>query len=98
LSTPEHTSAPLRLAKVLDLAAAASLKQDLAEFRGKTAHLDASDVQRLGTQCAQVLLSAQRTWLAEGHAFEIKTASEAFHEGLNRLGVHEMLQAMEIAA
>jgi len=88
----------LRLAKVLDLAAAATLKQDLSAFRGKNAVLDASEVQRLGTQCAQVLLSARRTWLAESQTFEIKSASEAFREGLNRLGVHEMLQAMEIAA
>jgi chemotaxis protein CheX len=98
LSEPENTTAALRLSKVLDLAAAATLKDDLAQFRGRSAVIDASDVQRLGTQCAQVLLSAQRTWLAENQTFEIKDASEAFREGLNRLGVHEMLQAMEIAA
>jgi len=83
---------------VLDLAAAAALKQDLAELRGNGAIIDASEVQRLGTQCAQVLLSARRTWLAESQTFEIQNASEAFQEGLNRLGVNEMLQAMEIAA
>jgi hypothetical protein len=44
------------------------------------------------------LLSARRTWLAENQTFEIKDGSEAFSDGLNRLGVHEMLQAMEIAA
>jgi chemotaxis protein CheX len=98
LGEPENISATFRLAKVLDLSAAATLKADLAQFRGRSAVVDASDVQRLGTQCAQVLLSAQRTWLAESQAFEIKDASEAFREGLNRLGVHEMLQAMEIAA
>ncbi len=98
MSGPEHRASTLRLAKVLDLAAAATLKTDLAQFRGGSAVIDASDVQRLGTQCAQVLLSARRTWLAEGQGFEIKDASEAFREGLNRLGVHEMLQAMEIAA
>ncbi len=98
MSEPENTTAALRLSKVLDLAAAATLKDDLAQFRGRSAVIDASDVQRLGTQCAQVLLSAQRTWLAENQTFEIKDASEAFREGLNRLGVHEMLQAMEIAA
>jgi len=98
LGASKDTQATLRLAKVLDLAAAAPLKEELTQFRGRSALLDASDVQRLGTQCAQVLLSARRTWLAEGQAFEIKDASEAFLEGLNRLGVHEMLQAMEIAA
>lgn len=98
MGEPENTTAALRLSKVLDLAAAATLKDDLAQFRGSAAVIDASDVQRLGTQCAQVLLSAQRTWLAENQTFEIKDASEAFREGLNRLGVHEMLQAMEIAA
>ncbi len=98
MSTPEDTTAIYRLAKVLDLAAAATLRDELSQFRGRSAVLDASDVQRLGTQCAQVLLSARRTWLAERQTFEIKNASEAFSEGLNRLGVHEMLQAMEIAA
>ncbi len=98
MSKPEDVPLTLRLAKVLDLAAAAPLKDELTQFRGRGAVLDASDVQRLGTQCAQVLLSARRTWLAESQSFEIKDASEAFCEGVNRLGVHEMLQAMEIAA
>ncbi len=98
MGAAKDTPATFKLAKVLDLAAAASLKDELAQFRGRSAVLDASDVQRLGTQCAQVLLSARRTWLAESQAFEIKNASEAFSEGLNRLGVQEMLQAMEIAA
>ncbi len=98
MGASNNTPATLRLAKVLDLAAAARLKEELAQFRGGSAVLDASDVQRLGTQCAQVLLSARRTWLAESQTFEIRDASEAFSEGLNRLGVHEMLQAMEIAA
>jgi chemotaxis protein CheX len=98
LGATDQTSATLRLAKVLDFAAAASLKDELSQFRGRAAVLDACDVQRLGTQCAQVLLSAQRTWQAENQPFVIKDASEAFREGLNRLGVNEMLQAMEIAA
>jgi chemotaxis protein CheX len=98
LGAIEHTEKMLRLAKVLDLAAAAALKEDLTQFRGRPAVIDASDVQRLGTQCVQVLLSAQRTWLSENQRFEIKESSEAFQEGLHRLGVHEMLQAMEIAA
>jgi len=98
LAASKNTPATLKLAKVLDLAAAAALKDELAQFRGRSAVIDASDVQRLGTQCAQVLLSARRTWLAESQTFESKQASEAFSEGLNRLGVTEMLQAMEIAA
>ncbi len=98
MGATEQTPATLRLAKVLDFAAAAGLKDELSQFRGRAAVLDASDVQRLGTQCAQVLLSARRTWLAENQPFEIKDASEAFREGLHRLGVDEMLQAMEIAA
>jgi len=98
LGASKDATVTFRLAKVLDLAAAATLKEELAQFRGRSAVVDASDVQRLGTQCAQVLLSARRTWLAESQTFEIKDASEAFSEGLDRLGVHEMLQAMEIAA
>ncbi len=98
MGAPDDNTATYRLAKVLDLAAAATLKDELSQFRGRSAVIDASDVQRLGTQCAQVLLSARRAWLAESQTFEIKDASEAFSEGLNRLGVHEMLQAMEIAA
>ncbi len=98
MGASKDATATFRLAKVLDLAAAAALKKELTQFRGRSAALDASDVQRLGTQCAQILLSARRTWLAEGQTFEIRDASESFSEGLNRLGVHEMLQAMEIAA
>ncbi len=98
MGATKHKPATLRLAKVLDLAAAGPLKEELAQVRGCSAVIDASEVQRLGTQCAQVLLSAQRTWLAEGQTFEISDGSEAFREGLNRLGVEEMLRAMEIAA
>jgi chemotaxis protein CheX len=98
LAKPDSTAEGLRLPKVLDLAAAAPLKTELAKLRGKAALLDASDVQRVGALCAQVLLSAQRTWTIESQEFRYVHASEAFREGLERMGVEEMLQAVEIAA
>ncbi len=98
MAKPDSTAEGLRLPKVLDLAAAAALKTELAKLRGKPALLDASDVQRVGALCAQVLLSAQRTWALDSQEFRYVHASEAFCEGLERMGVEEMLQAVEIAA
>ena len=40
--------------------------------------LDASGVDRLGGLCLQVLLSARKTWAADGQPFTVRAASDAF--------------------
>ncbi|MGV6819205.1 MAG: STAS domain-containing protein [Parvularcula sp.] len=62
----------------------------LDEFKaraGTPLNVDASDVEFLGGQCLQVLVAASRKWADDGAGFEIVEQSEAFCEGLSRLGL-----------
>ena len=68
----------LILAPVLDLNAAEPLKAELLARRGGDLALDASSVERLGGLCLQVLLSAIRTWRADGVNLSFSVMSESF--------------------
>ncbi|HVY35565.1 MAG TPA: STAS domain-containing protein [Caulobacteraceae bacterium] len=70
--------AAVQLSPVLDLTAAAALAAELLPYRGRPLSIDASQVQRLGGQCLQVLLSAEHTWQADGAAFAIADPSDRF--------------------
>ena len=70
-------TATVVLAPVLDLRAAEPLKGELLAARGQPLTLDGSAVERLGGLCLQVLLSAVRTWRADGQALTFVNASEA---------------------
>ena len=77
----------LRLPEVLDLKAATPLHADLLSHRGADLRLDASQVQRLGAQCLQIILSAVATWKADKAVLEIVSPSKDFIESLELLGV-----------
>ena len=77
----------VELPEVLDLKAATPLTVEFLTLRGRPVHGDASNVQRLGGQCLQVLLSAAKTWKADEIAFCLVKPSGDFNEGLARLGV-----------
>jgi len=77
----------LRLPEVLDLLAAAPLAETLLNSRGANVVIDASSVQRLGTQCVQVLLCAASAWKTEGLSLAVANRSPAFVEGLQLLGI-----------
>lgn len=68
------------LAAVLDIRAAEPLKADLLALRGQPVVLDVSNVERLGGLCLQVLLSARRTWAADGHALTLTGDAAAFSD------------------
>ncbi|MEI9890114.1 MAG: STAS domain-containing protein [Caulobacteraceae bacterium] len=71
----------LLLEPVLDLGAAERLHARLMEVRGQPLDIDASQVERLGGLCLQVLISARDTWRADGHSAVIGQASTAFEDG-----------------
>jgi chemotaxis protein CheX len=77
----------LRLPEVLDLLAAAPLAETLLNSRGANVVIDASPVQRVGTQCLQVLLCAASAWRTEGLSLAVANRSPAFAEGLQLLGI-----------
>jgi chemotaxis protein CheX len=73
-------TAVLALPAVLDIRAAEPLKADLLALRGQPVALDASNVERLGGLCLQVLLSARRTWAAEEKALTLTGDLAAFSD------------------
>lgn len=77
----------VELPEVLDLKAATPLTVEFLTLRGRPVHVDASNVQRLGGQCLQVLLSAAMTWKADKIPFALVNVSGDLNEGLARLGV-----------
>ena len=65
------------LAPVLDLRAAEPVRGERLGPPGRPVRLDGSAVERLGGLCLQLLLSAIRTWRADGQALTFINASKA---------------------
>ncbi|MDO9608898.1 MAG: STAS domain-containing protein [Brevundimonas sp.] len=77
------------LATVLDMNAAEPLKAELLARRGQPVTVDASNVERLGGLCLQVLLSARKTWAADGVDLIIAPQSQGFSEQWTAFGASE---------
>ncbi len=86
LLSDEQGASALRLEAILDLKAAGALHRDLLLHRGQDLVLDASDVNRLGGQCLQVLLAAVFAWRADGKSFSFDRPSAAFIQALDLFG------------
>jgi chemotaxis protein CheX len=86
-------AATLTLRPVLDSSAAAALREELLARRGQPLALDGGAVERLGGLCLQVLLSAYRTWRADGAAFVLSPRSTALTEALARFGASDLAGA-----
>lgn len=82
----------IKLPAMLDFAAAASLKASLSAARGLAVSIDASEVERMGALCLQVLASARATWVAEGCGFDAAARSEAFSSALALMGGADLLE------
>ncbi len=82
-------SAPqtIELSDNLDMPLAAPLAQAFTRHVGSPVVIDASRVNRLGASCLQVMLSAARTWKAQGDALTLKDPSPRFLEDLGLLGL-----------
>lgn len=93
-TTLDAPVASLCLAESLDLIAASPLAEQLLKLRGQPVVLDAREVQRLGAQCLQVLLSAAQTWKSDGISLEFIGCSQRFSDDLKLLGVEPTLLGM----
>lgn len=82
--------AVVALPAILDIQAAEALRVQLLGARGQPLTIDGSAVERLGGLCLQVLLSARRTWAADGHRLAVDPASEAFTDQWNAFGAPAM--------
>jgi len=112
LESPAHAAAPsaapaavaprgdakdvLRLPISLDLPAARPIAAALVERRGKPITIDASAVTQLGAQCVQVLLSAKRTWEADGVSLSIVNCAARMIEDLKLIGIDRTLVTGEL--
>jgi chemotaxis protein CheX len=84
-----------RLPPALDARAAAPLAQELRARAGSDLTLIAEDVQRLGAQCLQVLLAAQRKWAADGCRLHVRRGSEPFTWAASLMGAACILPLAE---
>lgn len=71
----------------LDIKAAAPLAAELIAARGGDLALNASQIERVGAQCLQVLLSAAATWAADGQELTIEEPSPAFADAIQIAGL-----------
>jgi chemotaxis protein CheX len=97
-AVPAVAGNSLALGEMLDLNAAAPLRNALLALRGADLSVDASAVQHLGAQCAQILASAALTWAADGTALSFAAASESFGQCARLLGLHSILTPESIPA
>jgi chemotaxis protein CheX len=81
------TPSILKLPENMDLNAVSAMHNQLGELKGNPVEIDASDVRKVGAQCAQVLLAAKKSWDADGKEFLIGPVSEAFETTLKLLGI-----------
>ncbi|TNC72351.1 STAS domain-containing protein [Rubellimicrobium roseum] len=81
------SSTRLDLPERLDLAATCTLAKDLIARRGGPLDLNAAAVARIGTPGLQVLLSAARTWRADGQILRLTDASPVLQEAVRTLGL-----------
>ncbi|OHV83543.1 STAS domain-containing protein [Rhizobium sp. LCM 4573] len=87
----------LKLSPVLDLNEASVLHGKLMSMRGSDVVVDASEVERAGVQCAQVLVAAARAWATDGKFFLVESASDAFDKTMRLIGIDaKQLAAKEI--
>ncbi len=83
--------AAVTLVPILDINAATPLAAELIAARGKPVEIDASQVQRLGGQCLQVLLSAEMLWRADITPFAIVGGSDAFVADWRLFGAPDLI-------
>lgn len=71
----------------LDIKAASPLANQLLALRGRDVLLNASQIERVGAQCLQVLLSAASTWRSDGSSLTISEPSPAFTDAIEIAGL-----------
>lgn len=89
------TAATITLPAVLDLRAAGPLKADIQALAGAPLDLDASNVERLGGLCLQVLLAASEAWRAAGHSFRLTNVGDSVRNDAQLLGAGQLLQGAD---
>jgi chemotaxis protein CheX len=74
------------LPRLLNSEAAGSLKNELVAARGKPLALDASQVERVGGQCFQLLLAAKAAWSEDNMPLRVVNPTRQFTESVTLMG------------
>ena len=95
---PVHTrggTTRLSLPATLDISAADDLHSALrkAVYRGRPVEIDCSQVSRLSTACAQILLAADLGLSQVDLRMTVRDCSEEFEYALSDLGLYEKLES-----
>lgn len=77
----------MTLSSELDIKAAIPLASELLALRGRDVAIDASQIERVGAQCLQVLLSAAATWDADGVELTLNSPSVPFTDAIRLAGL-----------
>ncbi len=88
MAAKKAQSGSLKLSAVLDLNEASALHGKLMAMRGGDVVLDASDVERVGVQCVQVLVAGARAWDEDKKSFLVEKASNAFEKTMQLIGIN----------
>ncbi|MEP3439232.1 MAG: STAS domain-containing protein [Hoeflea sp.] len=89
MSSKDAAPKILKLPEVLDLNAANRLHEQVLAHKGEDIDIDATEVDRVGAQCVQVLLAAALSWRADDQILKVKQASDAFIKTLQLLGISD---------
>jgi chemotaxis protein CheX len=76
----------IKLKSVLNVTSAMATARQFLDLRGRDVIVDASQVQHLGGQTLQILLSAVRIWSEDGHSFALSECSDKFIDDLKLFG------------
>lgn len=96
MASKKAESKKLKLAAVLDFNEASELRGKLLSMRGAALEIDASQVERVGAQCMQVLMAGAKAWEEDKQSFVFAGSSEAFVKTSQLIGINiEQLLAKE---
>ncbi|MCJ8520884.1 chemotaxis protein CheX [Pseudorhizobium tarimense] len=87
MASKKAANGTLKLSPILDLNEATSLHGKLMSMRGNNITIDASHVERLGVQCAQVLIAGARAWQADKKTYTVEKSSDAFAKTMQLIGI-----------
>jgi anti-anti-sigma regulatory factor len=93
-SDPANSRTLFRLPSTLDLRAAKPLKESLSPYlsHGRPITIDAGDVTRMSTACAQVLVSFAVTAKKHSMPVSFSPASPVFTQALALLGLSAFIE------
>jgi anti-anti-sigma regulatory factor len=87
----EGGGARVRLPALADTNLAVELRGALLDLAaaGRSASIDATSVERIGTPCVQVLVAAARSFAAEGRSLTLVAPAPALEAALIDLGLED---------